>query len=90
MSNDDKWDLLNNELKTFALIRAWYAKELEYYRDAEIKIGPLNNSLLHYMTISNILFAYGIEDLPEHLQDLSQESLEIMLHNFGVDPREFI
>lgn len=86
---EKKWPKLKKEIKALCLMREWARHELENMTQ-ENDLCEKHSCILHYQTITQIMFAYNVDDVPEHIRDLSQHSLELMLHNLGIDPKEFV
>ncbi len=87
----ETWKSLDAEIKALVLFREWVVHELKNLRNEHKPQDLINHSCVrHYQVISGVMFAYGIYKAPEHIEQLPQQSIEILLHNYGIDPVEFI
>ena len=87
----ETWGQLDPEIKALVLFREWVVHELESLREGLDPEDLENHSCVrHYQVISGVMFAYGLYKAPEHIEKLPQQSIEILLHNYGIDPGEFI
>ncbi len=73
------------------LMREWCRHELDSLRDFVPPDDLKNHTcIFHYQSIQAIMFAHGVEDVPDYISDLSQESIEILLDQYGIKPEEFL